>query len=83
MLVWFCIRAKLRAHTLRHPCLACPSRHAEPLHSHDLLKSTSTATPRTKLASLAKGEVLLLGQAEPTMEGIEIDRSTTLKISKH
>ena len=21
MLVWFCIRAKLRAHTLRHPCL--------------------------------------------------------------
>jgi hypothetical protein len=30
-----------------------------------------------------KGEVLLLGQAEPTMEGIEIDRSTTLKISKH
>ena len=62
---------------------ACPSRHAEPLHSHDLLKSTSTATPRTKLASLAKGEVLLLGQAEPTMEGIEINRSTTLKISKH
>ena len=56
MLVWFCIRAKLRAHTLRLPCLACPSRCIDPLHSHNLLKSTSTASPRTTtLASLVKG----------------------------
>ena len=56
MLVWFCIRAKLRAHTLRHPCLARSSRCTEPFHSHNLLKSTSTASPRTTtLASLVKG----------------------------
>ena len=56
MLVWFCIRAKLRAHTLRHPCLARSSRCIDPLHSHNLLKSTSTASPRTTtLASLVKG----------------------------
>ena len=33
---------------------------------------------RTCLPS-KKGEVLSLGQAEPTMVGIEIDRSTILK----
>ena len=31
------------------------SRCTEPFHSHNLLKSTSTASPRTKLASLVKG----------------------------
>ena len=40
VLVWFCIRAKLRAHTLRHPCLACPSRCTEPLYPHDNCKRT-------------------------------------------
>ena len=56
MLVWFCIRAKLRAHTLRHPCLARSSRCIDPLHFYNLLKSTSTASPRaTTLASLVKG----------------------------
>ena len=59
MLVWFCIRAKLRAHTLRHPCLARSSRCIDPLYFYNLLKSTSTASPRTTtLASLVKGEVL-------------------------
>ena len=38
----------------RHPCLACPSRCIEPLYSHNLLKNTSTASPRTKLASPRK-----------------------------
>ena len=67
MLVWFCIRAKLRAHTLRHPCLACPSRCTEPIYPHDHCKRTITPrshqpfskphypSPRTKLASLVKG----------------------------
>ena len=40
MLVWFCIRAKLRAHTLRHPCLACPSRCTEHLYPHGHCKRT-------------------------------------------
>ena len=38
MLVWFCIRAKLRAHTLRHPCLFMNAllalRPAKPLGVH-------------------------------------------------
>ncbi len=51
---------------------ACPSRCTKPLHSHNLLKSTSAATPRTKIASLAKGELLLLGLTEPTMVWIVI-----------
>ena len=55
MLVWFCIRAKLRAHTLRHPCLARSSRCIDPLYFYNLLKSTSIASPRAKLASLVKG----------------------------
>ena len=71
MLVWFCIRAKLRAHTLRHPCLACPSRCTEPLYPHDHCKRTiihRSHQPFSKphypskiantLASLVKGEVL-------------------------
>ena len=51
---------------------ARPSRCTKPLHSHSLLKSTSTATPRTKIAFLAKGELLLLGLTEPTMVWIVI-----------
>ena len=51
---------------------ARPSRCTKPLHSHNLLKSTSTATPRTKIAFLAKGELLLLGLTEPTMVWIVI-----------
>ena len=40
----------------RHPCLACPSRCTEPLNPHNLLKSTSTASPRTMpLPPLSKG----------------------------
>ena len=35
------------------------------------------------ICPLAKGAVLLLGLTEPTMDKIKIDRSTTLKISKH
>ena len=71
VLVWFCIRAKLRAHTLRHPCLACPSRCTEPLYPHDHCKRTiihRSHQPFSKphypskiaitLASLVKGEVL-------------------------
>ncbi len=71
MLVWFCIRAKLRAHTLRHPCLACPSRCTEPLYPHDHCKRTiihRSHQPFSKphypskiaitLASLVKGEVM-------------------------
>ena len=37
--------------------------------------TVNNPSPRTKIASLAKSEVLLLGQAEPTMVGIEFDRS--------
>ena len=70
MLVWFCIRAKLRAHTLRHPCLACPSRCIDPLYFYNLLKSTSTASPRAKLASLVKGEVLSPEKIRATTGGI-------------
>ena len=51
---------------------ARPSRCTKPLHSHNLLKSTSTATPRTKIAFLAKGDLLLLGLTEPTMVWIVI-----------
>ena len=38
---WFRIHAKLWAHTLRHPCLACPSRCTDPLHSHNHCKRTT------------------------------------------
>ena len=38
---WFRIHAKLWAHTLRHPCLACPSRCTNPLHSHNHCKRTT------------------------------------------
>ena len=37
---WFRIHAKLWAHTLRHPCLACPSRCTEYCHSHNNCKKT-------------------------------------------
>ena len=71
MLVWFCIRAKLRAHTLRHPCLARSSRCIDPLYFYNLLKSTSTASPRTTtLASLVKGEVLSPEKIRATTGGI-------------
>ena len=59
------------AHTLRHPCLACPSRCTEPLYPHDHCKRTiihRSHQPFSKphypskiaitLASLVKGEVL-------------------------
>ena len=40
-------------------CLARSSRYTEPLNPHNLLKSTSTASPRTtSLPPLEKGEVL-------------------------
>ena len=71
MLVWFCIRAKLRAQTLRHPCLARSSRCIDPLHFYNLLKSTSIASPRTTtLASLVKGEVLSPEKIRATTGGI-------------
>ena len=71
MLVWFCIRAKLRAQTLRHPCLARSSRCIDPLHFYYLLKSTSIASPRTTtLASLVKGEVLSPEKIRATTGGI-------------
>ena len=70
MLVWFCIRAKLRAHTLRHPCLARSSRCIDPLYFYNLLKSTSIASPRAKLASLVKGEVLSPEKIRATTGGI-------------
>ncbi len=38
---WFRIHAKLWAHTLRHPCLARPSRYTNPLHSHNHCKRTT------------------------------------------
>ena len=47
VLVLFCIRAKLWAHTLRHPCLACPSRCIEPLNPHNHYKRTIIPSPRT------------------------------------
>ena len=56
MLVWFCIRAKLRAHTLRHPCLARSSRCIEPLHPHNLLKAhPSSRLAQSPLPPLSKG----------------------------
>ena len=71
MLVWFCIRAKLRAQTLRHPCLARSSRCIDPLYFYNLLKSTSIASPRTTtLASLVKGEVLSPEKIRATTGGI-------------
>ena len=70
MLVWFCIRAKLRAQTLRHPCLARSSRCIDPLYFYNLLKSTSIASPRAKLASLVKGEVLSPEKIRATTGGI-------------
>ena len=55
---------------LRHPCLACPSRCIDPLYFYNLLKSTSTASPRAKLASLVKGEVLSPEKIRATTGGI-------------
>ena len=52
-------------------CLACPSRCIDPLHFYNLLKSTSTASPRTTtLASLVKGEVLSPEKIRATTGGI-------------
>ena len=45
MLVWFCIRAKLRAQTLRHPCLARSSRCTEYCHPHNHCKRTIIPRP--------------------------------------
>ena len=45
VLYLFRILAKLWAHTLRHPCLACPSRCNNPCHSHSHLKRTSIPRP--------------------------------------
>ncbi len=58
-----------------------PSRrrdcHIEPLHSHNLLKSTSTASPRTKLTSLVKGEVLSPEKILATTGGIALHPPTS------
>ena len=57
--VGFAYVQSLWAFNFRHPCLACSSRCTEPLHPHNLLKSTSTASPRTTfLPPLSKGGVL-------------------------
>ena len=62
----------------RHPCLACPSRCIDPLHFYNLLKSTSTASPRTTtLASLVKGEVLSPEKIRATTGGIASPPSLT------
>ena len=54
--VGFASVQSLWAFNFRHPCLACSSRCTEPLHPHNLLKSTSTASPRTTfLPPLSKG----------------------------
>ena len=68
---------------LRHPCLACPSRCIDPLHPHNPRKRTiihrsATIFPKphypslrtTTLASLVKGELLLLSFVQPTIEGL-------------
>ena len=55
----------------RLPCLSCPSRCIDPLYFYNLLKSTSTASPRTTtLASLVKGEVLSPEKIRATTGGI-------------
>ena len=46
------------------------SRCIDPLHFYNLLKSTSTASPRAKLASLVKGEVLSPEKIRATTGGI-------------
>ena len=56
-------RSVCLASALSHPLFvgewACPSRCTEPFHPHNLLKSTSTVSPRTiTLASLVKGRWL-------------------------
>ena len=68
---------------LRHPCLACPSRCIDPLHPHNPRKRTiihrsAPIFPKphypslrtTTLASLVKGELLLLSFVQPTIEGL-------------
>ena len=52
-------------------CLARSSRYTEPLNPHNLLKSTSTASPRTtSLPPLEKGEVLSPEKIRATTGGI-------------
>ena len=51
-------------------CLSCPSRCIDPLYFYNLLKSTSIASPRAKLASLVKGEVLSPEKIRATTGGI-------------
>ena len=56
---------------LRHPCLACSSRCTEPFRPHNHCKRTTYPSLSTHSCPPSKkGEVLLLGQAEPTMVGI-------------
>ena len=50
------------------PCLPLPLHR--PLHFYNLLKSTSIASPRAKLASLVKGEVLSPEKIRATTGGI-------------
>ena len=54
----------------RLPCLARFSRCIDPLYFYNLLKSTSIASPRAKLASLVKGEVLSPEKIRATTGGI-------------
>ena len=55
------------AHTLRRPCLACPSRCTKPFHSHNHLKRTSIprSTPHSpqknkKIRHLSKQRILYI-----------------------
>ena len=55
------------AHTLRRPCLACPSRCTKPFHSHNHFKRTSIprSTPHSpkktqKIRHLSKQRILYI-----------------------
>ena len=50
----------------------------QPFQNRTILRKALYPCPPSK-----KGEVLLLGQAEPTMVGIEFDRTSIPKTSKH
>ena len=68
-------------------CLARSSRYTEPLNPHNLLKSTSTASPRTtSLPPLEKGEVLSPEKIRATTGGIVTPPTffkTALSLAQH
>ena len=70
MLFWFRIRAKLWAHMLKAslPCLPLPLHRTSP--SPQPLQKNNNPSPRTKLASLVKGEVLSPERIRATTGGI-------------